>query len=40
MPCTRLEMIVERETRAYIADHIAFVMVLALIASVLTAMMY
>lgn len=40
MACTRLQMIAERETRAYVGDHIAFVMVLALIASVLTAMLY
>ena len=36
MPCTRLHMIIERETRAYIADHIAFVALFAVIASVLT----
>jgi len=35
MPCTRLENIVERETRAYIGDHIAFVVLLAVIATVL-----
>lgn len=36
MPCTRLQMVVARETRAYFADQIAFVTLLAVITGLLT----
>lgn len=36
MPCTRLQMIVERETRAYFADHVALVALLVVISGLLT----